>query len=188
VTECHGLDDGTTQLEKIARDAIQWGSNYKVEFEVSKTEVLVFSRRRKILQAAKLATVRTVQQTFTIKQDATRWLGFWLDPKLSFETHFENRIFSARGALQRISSLSRSNGGLSVNLTRRVVIAAVTSVAIYGSEIWWRGQKDRLHKVQLLLNSQAKAITGLLKSTLPNFRFGELHRHEGATGQSSSIG
>lgn len=113
---------------------------------------------------------------------------------------------------------------------QRVVVAAVTSVAMYGSEIWWRGQKDRLRKVQLLLNSQARAITGLLRSTpraflqtasclpsaqdlldhrqtkfamralsadgdhpthqlLPaNFRFGELHRHEGATGQPSSIG
>lgn len=230
VTECHNLGDGTMQLEAIARDAIQWGSDNKVEFEVSKTEILVFSRRRKVLQDAKSVAVRIGEQTFTIKQEATRWLGFWLDSKLLFKTHFENRMASARGALQRVSSLSRSNGGLSVNLTRRVVVAAVTSVAMYGSEIWWRGQKDRVHKVQLLLNSQARAITGLLKSTpraflqtasclpdaqdlldhrqtkfamralnangghpthqlLPaNFRFGELHRHEGATGQPSSIG
>jgi hypothetical protein len=153
-----------------------------------------------------------------------------VDPKLSFKTHFENRMASAKGALQQVSSLSRSNGGLSVNLMRRVVTAAVTSVATYGSEIWWRGQKDRLHKVQRLLNSQARAITGLLRSTprtflqtasgllnaqdlldhrqtkfamralnangdhpthqlLPaNFRFGELYRDEGATGQPSSIG
>lgn len=165
VTECQGLDDGTRQLEAIAVDAIQWGADNKVEFEVSKTEVLVFSRRRKILQEAKLAAVRIGQQSFPIKQEATRWLGFWLDPKLSFKTHFENRMASAKGALQRVSSLSRSNGGLSVKLMRRVVMAAVTSVAMYGSEIWWRGQKDRLHKVQLLLNSQARAITGLLRST-----------------------
>jgi hypothetical protein len=230
VIECHNLADGTMQLEAIATDAIQWGSDNKVEFEVSKTEVLVFSRRRKVLQDAKSATVRIGKQTFAIKQEATRWLGFWLDSKLSFKTHFENRMASARGALQRVSGLSRSNGGLSINLMRRVVVAAVTSVAMYGSEIWWRGQKDRVHKVQLLLNSQARAITGLLRSTpraflqtasclpdaqdlldhrqtkfalralsangdhpthqlLPaNFRFGELHRHEGATGQPSSIG
>jgi hypothetical protein len=230
VTECHDLDNGTTQLKKIARDVRQWGSNNKVEFEVSKTEVLVFSRRRKILQAAKLVTVRISQQTFTIKHKTTRWLGFWLDPKLSFKTHFKNRMASAKGALQQVSSLSRSNGGLSVNLMQRVVTAVVTSVAMYRSEIWWRGQKDRLHKVQLLLNSQARAITGLLRSTpqaflqtasgLPNaqdlldhcqtkfatralnanrdhpmhqllpanFRFGELYRYKGATGQLSSIG
>jgi hypothetical protein len=48
---------------------------------------------------------------------------------------------------------------------RRVVVAAVTSVAIYGSEIWWRGQQDRVKKLQLLLNSQARAVTGLLRST-----------------------
>jgi hypothetical protein len=72
---------------------------------------------------------------------------------------------SAKGALQRVASLSRSNGGLSINLMRRVVVAAITSVALYGSEIWWRGQQDRLKKLQLLLNSQARAITGLLRST-----------------------
>lgn len=72
---------------------------------------------------------------------------------------------SAKGALQRVASLSRSNGGLSINLMRRVVVAAVTSAALYGSKIWWRGQQDRLRKLQLLLNSQARAITGLLRST-----------------------
>jgi retron-type reverse transcriptase len=230
VTEWDDLEEGTRKLEHIARDAIQWGAHNKVEFEVSKTEVVVFSRRRKILQATRLAAVRIRRQTFTIKQEATKWLGFRLDPKLLFKTHFENRMASAKGALQRISSLSRSSGGLSVNLMRRVAVAAVTSTAMYGSEIWWRGQKDRLEKVQLLLNSQARAITGLLRSTprtflweasclptardlldhrqtrfaaralnadgdhpthqlLPaNFRFGDLHCHEGATGQQSSIG
>lgn len=230
VTECDDVEEGARKLEHIARDAIQWGSDNKADFEVSKTEVLVFSRRRGILQATKDAAIRIGEQTFTVKQEATKWLGFWLDSKLSFKTHFENRIASAKGALQRVSSLSRSNGGLSADLMRRVVVAAVTSVALYGSEIWWRGQKDRVKKVQLLLNSQARAITGLLTSTplaflrtesclptaqdlldrrqtsfavralnangdhpthqlLPaNFRLGELYRHEGATGQPSSIG
>ena len=224
VLECNDLEEGTWRLEHIARDAIQWGEDNRVESEVSKTEVLVFSKRRKILQAAKVAAVRIGQQTFTIKREATKWLCFWLDSKLSFKTHFETRMANAKGAPQRASSLSRSNGGLSVSLMRRVVVAAVTTVALYGSEIWWRGQKDRLEKVQVLLNRQARAITGLLRSTprafletvsclptaqdlldhrqtrfavralnangdhpthqlLPaNFRIGELHRHEGATG------
>jgi hypothetical protein len=72
---------------------------------------------------------------------------------------------SARGVLDRVASLSRSNGGLPINLMRRVVDAASTSVALYGSEIWWRGQQDRLKNLQLLLNRQARAITGLLRST-----------------------
>jgi hypothetical protein len=66
----------------------------------------------KVLRAAKDAVVRIGEQTTTIKQGTTKWLGLWLDPKLSFKTHFENRMASAKGALQRVASLSRSNGGL----------------------------------------------------------------------------
>jgi len=81
------------------------------------------------------------------------------------DTHFENRMANAKDALQRVARLSRSNGGLSINLMRRVAMAAVTSVALCGSEVWWRGQHDRESKLQLLLNRQARAITGLLRST-----------------------
>lgn len=53
VTECDDVEEGTRKLQHIARDAIQWGSDDKVDFEVSKTKVLVVSRRRKILHAAR---------------------------------------------------------------------------------------------------------------------------------------
>jgi hypothetical protein len=35
-----------------------------------------------------------------------------------------------------VVSLSRSNGGLSIDLMRRVTVTAVTSVALYGPEAW----------------------------------------------------
>lgn len=80
-------------------------------------------------------TVCKGEQRFVTRQEATKWLGFWLDSKLNFKMHFENRLASAKGALHRVASLSRSNGGLSISLMRRVVVAAVISVALYGSEI-----------------------------------------------------
>jgi hypothetical protein len=173
VVECSELEEGIQQLECVARKALQWGSDNKVEFEVSKTEVLVFSKRRKILQEAKDAVVSIGGKRFAIKQGATKWLGFWLDSKLSFKTHFEKRLASAKEALQRVASLSDINGGLPVNLMRRVVVAAVTSVALYGSEIWWRGQQDRLKKLQSLLNRQARTFTGLARSRPLSFLWRE---------------
>jgi ribonuclease HI len=162
---CDNLEKGTKELEQVAQDAISWGMNNKVDFEVSKTEVILFSKQRKMLQAARGTRVHIGKQSFPINQGATRWLGFWLDPKLSFKTHFEKRLVSAKGAMQRISGLSRRNGGLSLSLMRRVVLAAVSSIALYGAEVWWRGQKDKQNLLQLLLNSQARSITGMLKST-----------------------
>jgi hypothetical protein len=64
VVECCEVGDCTRQLECIARDAIRCGSENKVEFEVGKTEIPVFSQRRKVFQAAKDAVVRVGEQTF----------------------------------------------------------------------------------------------------------------------------
>ncbi|ODM15132.1 hypothetical protein SI65_09371 [Aspergillus cristatus] len=55
--------------------------------------------------------------------------------------------------------------GLAPGLTRQVQVAAVQSVALYGAELWWQGQKERLVGIQLMINRQARAITGMLKST-----------------------
>jgi hypothetical protein len=162
---CDNLEEGTKELEEVAQHAIEWGTENKVEFEVSKTEVILFSKRRKVLQDVREAGVQVREQVFSINRGATKWLGFWLNPKLSFKTHSEKRLASAKGALQRVAGLSRRNGGLSISLMRRVVLATVSSIALYGAEVWWRGQKDRQRSLQLLLNSQARAITGMLKST-----------------------
>jgi hypothetical protein len=52
-----------------------------------------------------------------------------------------------------------------MRLVRRVIVAAVNPIALYGAEVWWRRQQDRAKRLQLLLNSQARTITGLLPST-----------------------
>lgn len=112
-----------------------------------------------MLQASRQATVQIGEQEFSFKHGATKWLGSWLDSKLSFKTHFEKRLASAKAALQRAKGLGGSRGGLPMHLMRRVVVAAVNSVALYEAEVWWRGQQDRAKRLQqLLLNSQARIV------------------------------
>jgi hypothetical protein len=69
VIECDELEDGVTQLECLAKDTMQWGLDNRVEFEVSKTEALLFNRRRKVLQAAREAVLSIREQSFSIKQE-----------------------------------------------------------------------------------------------------------------------
>ena len=57
----------------------------------------------------------------------------------------------ARNAEARIHSLCQGQG-LAPGLVRRIQVAAVQSVALYGAELWWEGQKDRRHKTQLMIN------------------------------------
>jgi hypothetical protein len=172
---CGDLDEGVKELESVARHAVEWGEDNHVEFEISKTEVLIFSKQRKVLQASKEARVRIGEHEFAIKYGATKRPGFWLDPNLSFKTHFTKRLASAKGALQRIKVLSGSHGGLTMRLMRRVVVAAVNSIVLYGAEVWWQGHQDRAKRLQLLLNSQARIFNGLLPYTpIPTLLYGGL--------------
>ena len=70
----------------------------------------------------------------------------------------------ARTAEIQIKGLTRSYG-LAPGLVRRIQIAAVQSIALYGAELWWKGQKNLEDKMQLLVNRQARAITGMYPST-----------------------
>jgi hypothetical protein len=38
-------------------------------------------------------------------------------------------------------------------------------VALYGSELWWRGQNDRVQEVQKVLNEQGRRVTGCFRTT-----------------------
>jgi hypothetical protein len=70
VIQCDELEKGTRQLEHSAVDAMRWGSDNKVECEVSETKMLVFSRRPKVLLAARDTVVQIAEHTFVIKQRA----------------------------------------------------------------------------------------------------------------------
>src|SRR5699024_4950927 len=115
--------------------------------------------------------------------NATRWLGVWLDSGLNLKVHYQACMRKARAAEKRVQRLCQTHG-LSPGLARQVQIAAVQSVALYGAELWWQGQKDRQAGIQLMVNRQARAITGMLKTT----PIGPLVREAGLTPAEALLG
>ena len=91
-------------------------------------------------------------------------MGIWLDNGLSFKAHYQIRLQKAKTAENRLKSIA-GNHGLSPGLVRRIQIAVVQSIALYGSEIWWKGQKTWAEDIQRLINRQARSITGALKTS-----------------------
>ena len=64
----------------------------------------------------------------------------------------------------QIKALSKQQG-LPPGALWRIHKATVQAVALYGAELWWRGQKDRARGLQTLVNQQARAITGAFRTT-----------------------
>src|SRR5437879_13344047 len=68
-----------------------------------------------------------------------RWLGVWLDRKLLFNYHVQQKTAVATRALNMISRLANSEWGLSVPAMRQLYYTCITPIADYGAEIWWKG-------------------------------------------------
>jgi hypothetical protein len=74
-----------------------------------------------------------------------------------------------RKAMGRLQRLTREMGLTPVNC-RKVMTACVQSVAMYGIELWWKGEGARgmvggTDELQKLINREARAITGCFRTT-----------------------
>ncbi|OJJ79573.1 uncharacterized protein ASPGLDRAFT_944566 [Aspergillus glaucus CBS 516.65] len=162
----HSVKEVCDKLQKAAKVAIEWGHDNVVQFDAGKTEAVLLTRKwgRELKDQIERARVEVDGHHVPFNPEATRWLGIWLDSGLNLKAHHQTCMRKARAAENRVQRLCQSHG-LAPGLARQVQVAAVQSVALYGAELWWQGQKDRLAGIQLMVNRQARAITGMLKST-----------------------
>ena len=96
-------------MEECARAANQWAGKNNVEFDLAKTEAVVFSRKldKPDRMAARIQVGAT---TVSFNLNATRWLGIWMDSKLDFREHHNTCMKKAKGVEARIRRLAGPNG------------------------------------------------------------------------------
>jgi ribonuclease HI len=166
VVSASSVAQACERLKQAGEAAIDWGVQNVVQFDAEKTEAVLFTRKRgrQLQDQVRRARIIIGGKRVQFKQEATRWLGIWLDSGLTLKTHYLTRLQKARTAEARLRTLCRTQG-LAPGLVRRIQIAAIQATALYGAELWWQGQKDRQRGLQLLINRQARAITGALRST-----------------------
>jgi ribonuclease HI len=166
IAQGSSVDQVCRQLQLAGEVAIEWGGTNGVQFDPEKTEATLFTRKkgRSLRDQVQRARIVVGDKEVAFNQEATRWLGVLLDTGLTLKAHYRGRLQKAKKAEARVRALCRQKG-LPPGLIRRIQKAAVQAVALYGAELWWQGQKDRLGGIQLLINQQARTITGAFKTT-----------------------
>jgi len=162
-----GKDDEEVagKLSEAAAAATEWAARSGIAFDHDKTEAALFHKKR----TAPKATVAVGDSKVPFNKEATRWLGVWLDSQLTLKEHHATRMKHGRKAMTQLCRLT-GQMGLSPANCRKVMTACVQSVAMFGVELWWKGDLvegtiGRAKELQLLVNQEARATTGCFRTT-----------------------
>lgn len=126
-TSSTSLRKNVQVLEREAKKLFQIGSENHIKFDLAKTELIHFNSGKE----SKAITLP--DQSIVESKREVKWLGIWLDSKLSYKKHVSTRINQARGAFFRISRLVNIERGLSPLAIRQLYLSCVTSISDYGS-------------------------------------------------------
>ena len=162
-----GADDSevAAKLSAAAAASIEWANGNGVAFDHSKSEAALFRKKKKTTAA----TVTVGDNLVPFNKEATRWLGVWLDSQLTLRDHHATRLKQGHKAMARLRRLT-GKMGLSPDNCRKVMTACVQSVAMFGAELWWKGDHVRgtmgqVEEIQVLVNQEARATTGCFRTT-----------------------
>ena len=143
--------------------------------EASKYELLHFRRARTPWSASfplgpPIALQVPGQPIVRVNPTASvRYLGFFLDPRLSFKAHIRFYATRAASTVNSLRMLGNSIRGMAPVHRRRLYISIVIPVMTYGAQLWWhprwKGLKWALHEFQRAQSRAARWITGAFHTT-----------------------
>ena len=111
IVEGYDINEVASKLEECAAASLRWAEDNAVRFETSKTEAILFSRKRKHRQCQR--GIRVGDQTVRFAPGATRWLGIWLDSAPTLQENRRRGIGKTRQAVEpQVLSESKTFPGL----------------------------------------------------------------------------
>ncbi|OAQ93892.1 reverse transcriptase [Purpureocillium lilacinum] len=131
----YSLDETTALASRDMQELLAWGASNGVTFDPDKTEIMHFSRKK---DPARPLIFQN--DTEIVPADSMRWLGLWLDRKLSFNTHVDEWTAKARRIANHLKALANTRQGPLPSAVRRAVKACIEPTLFYGVEAWYPGQ------------------------------------------------
>ncbi|KAF7564397.1 hypothetical protein PtrM4_038310 [Pyrenophora tritici-repentis] len=159
-TSSTSLKKNIRALQREIATLFAKGEQLDIIFDTSKTELIHFTaKKERIERALILPNNDRIEHKDTVK-----WLGIYLDNRLSFKSHVSIRVSQARQAFYRLGRLANIELGLSTHAIRQLYLACVTSVSDYGAQIYWQNQPYATKKLQSLHNLACRKTLGVFRT------------------------
>jgi len=167
----HGLlsigDNWETNNEHLARAAKRLTDllcEIGLKINPRKSEIMHFSIRRneKAPPPGVLNIYGTRTELMPPKEGYLRWLGAFLDKKLSWKLH--TKVMNKRGTtiLSGMKCLGNTIWGLTQQNRRTLYLSCILPVLTYAAPVWFRPDKRQEHLLDPLMKIQSEALRWML--------------------------
>ena len=142
----------------------------RMAIDPTKLEIQHFSCRPKDSSFPALRTTDpiTSEDICITPTKVTRWLGFYLDKRLSFNKHVDIMCKRASSVLNGICCLGNTIWGLSQQHLHLLYITCVFPILTYGVTVWYwehKSVKTLLRKMEVIQNKAIRLVTGAFRTT-----------------------
>ena len=156
------IDRLVTRLQRILDRLVEWGRSCNLSFNHEKSVAMFFTRTKK--QCLVNLTINGFPLDYV---DEVRYLGIYLDPKLHWNVHVNNRFSRAKKFLMKMAAIAKATFGPKPKLMRWTFTCIVRPMVLYGCVVWAHearnlGVPDKLRKIS---RSALATYTSFIRST-----------------------
>ena len=162
--ESKSAEQNCKVLNKIVQKVFQWADRNAVKFDGKKSELIHFESSN----TSSIDTVKLSNTTILKSKLNVRTLNIFIDRKLSFKNHAQNRIASANRVLHSINRFQNSDWNLKSNARRQIYQTCISSISDYNAEIWYNAQnsqKSYIDQLKKLQNSTLREVLEFFRIT-----------------------
>ena len=151
-------------MQRLLNTVIQWCGQRQLAIHPAKTELVLFTKKRKLGEFR----LPTIDGTRLQLSTEVRYLGVTLDSKLTWKSHLDRKC---QKAVQTFMQLRRAVGscwGFTPKVSHWVYTAIIRPMLLYAAIVWWSRAESTITCQQQLAKVQRLAcicITGAVRST-----------------------
>lgn len=155
------IEQNVTDLEHKGRRSLRWGKTHGAIFDERKAQLMHFTHKKH-----EKLTVTLGEHTLEAA-DEVRWLGLWLDPKLTFSLHIAKMQQRGKATIAQLTRISHCYWGLNARETRKLVTTVLKPRILFGSIAWLTNRtRSKVKRIfNLLQNAANRIILGAFRSS-----------------------
>lgn len=148
------IEQNVMDLEAEGCRLLRWGSTHGAIFDKRKAQLMHFTHQKHSNPSVQLGD-QTIEESTEL-----RWLGLWLDPKLTFNSHISRMQQRGKATIAQIQHISHCFWGLNPRETRLLITAILKPRILFGSIAWLTTKTQK--KVEKIFSTIQNAANRLI--------------------------